>query len=140
MGKVRYVPNQHALDRYYQTGSGGDLFFHGPAYQRGHGLGGLFGRLFRAAVPMLKSSVLPAVKAGTRNFAKEAIRTGLGVASDVLDGDNATASFERHGRGSAKRLLAQGARHLDGMLETRQPPRKRRKNIKRRRVDAIGRR
>ena len=42
-------------DNYYlgQVGSGGAAFA-GARYQRGHGLGGIFRGLFRAATPMLK--------------------------------------------------------------------------------------
>ena len=142
MVRVRYTPNQQALNSYYahQTGNGYSGVFRGPVYQRGHGLGGLFGRLFRAAVPVFKSTVAPALKRGAKAIAREALRTGVGVATDALDGQNALHSLDKHSRAAAKSLINQGSRKLDAILTNppplrrqrriRAPPKKRRKTIK----------
>ena len=138
MGRVRYVPNQIALDDYYsrQTG-GGDHYFKGTTYQRGHGLGGLFGRLFRAAVPLFKNTVSPLLKRGAKAMAREALKTGVGVANDLLDGGSFQNSLERRGKLAARHLMNRGAAKMDGMLakpaRRKSPARKRRKTIKGRR-------
>jgi hypothetical protein len=117
----------------HQTG-GGDFYFKGPAHQRGHGLGGIFGRLFRAAVPVFKNTVSPLLKRGAKAVAKEALRTGVGVATDLLDGGSARQSVEKRGNLAARRLMRKGAAKMDAMLSEparyRGPPRKRRKTIK----------
>jgi hypothetical protein len=43
--------------------------------QRGHGLGSIFGGLFKAAMPLLKK--------GTQTLEREALKTGLNIAGDV---------------------------------------------------------
>ena len=135
MGRIRYIPSQRALDNYYshQTG-GGDFYFKGPIHQRGHGLGGIFARLFRAAVPVFKNTVSPLLKRGAKAVAREALKTGVGVATDVLDGGSAQQSFEKRGNLAARRLMHKGARKMEAMraVPARKtgPPRKRRKTIK----------
>ena len=141
MGRVRYIPNQHALEAYYQQqGRGGQdmRYFSGPAYQRGRGLGGLFGKLFRAAVPIFKHTVTPVLKRGAKFVAKEALKTGVGVAGDMLDGQSGLESLKRRGKAGAQRVAREGLNRMEGMLSgrkrTRAPkrrgPGKRRKTIK----------
>lgn len=84
-------------ENYYmdQVGSGLPIFV-GSRGQRGHGLGSVLGGLFRSAVPM--------VKKGLASLGKNAIRTGLSIATDVLEGKNAGEA--------AKSRLAQGIKNL----------------------------
>jgi hypothetical protein len=49
-------------------------------YQRGHGLGSIFGGLFKAAMPLLKK--------GAKTLEREALKTGLDIARDVVQGRN----------------------------------------------------
>ena len=66
-------------DNYYlgQVGSGGAVFA-GARYQRGHGLGGIFRGLFRAATPLLKR--------GAMVLGKQIIRSDSRVSKDVAAG------------------------------------------------------
>lgn len=129
MGRVRYIPNQHALDHYYrhQTGDGG-VYFQGPTYQRGHGLGGLFGRLFRAAVPLLKNTVAPALKKGAKAVAREALSTGVGVLEDVIEGESAADSINRRVPEAARDLARRGIRRTKKMIDNPRRPAKRRRS------------
>ena len=52
----------------------------GVPWQRGYGLGAVFGGLGKVAVPILKSA--------GRLFGKQLLKTGVGLASDVLRGRN----------------------------------------------------
>jgi hypothetical protein len=63
----------------YQAGKGYPVFG-GRRYQRGHGLGSIFGGLFKAAMPLLKK--------GTKTLGREALKTGLNIAGDVVQGRN----------------------------------------------------
>ncbi|GFT40921.1 uncharacterized protein TNCV_1412401 [Trichonephila clavipes] len=54
-------------------------YYEGVSFQKGYGLGGIFRRLFRAALPFL-------IKEG-KAVGKEALRTGKRVVSDVLSGE-----------------------------------------------------
>lgn len=109
-----------------QIGSGLPIFV-GSRGQRGHGLGSILGGLFRSAVPV--------VKRGLASLGKNAVKTGLSIASDVLEGKNAGDS--------AKSRLAEGIKNLvddDEPVSRKRPlpqqqqaPRQRRK-IRRKRI------
>lgn len=138
MANMRYIPHQGAVDSYYgkQSGRGEPgYFFAGPSYQRGHGIGGLFGKLFRAAVPMFKSSIKPMLKKGAKAVAKEALTTGVSVANDMLDGRSGSESVKAHLPMAAGRLRRRGVKALKRMIN--QPngsKRKKRRSHVRRRV------
>ena len=66
---------------YYARQAGGALpYFAGAKYQRGHGLGSLFGGLLRSAMPLTKR--------GAVALGKGALKTGVRIAGDVLSGQN----------------------------------------------------
>ena len=65
-------------DYYLQQSGSGLPVFQGSRGQRGHGLGSMLSGLFRSAVPMLKR--------GLATFGKHALKTGLEIAGDVVEG------------------------------------------------------
>ena len=73
---------------YYARQAGGALpYFAGAPYQRGHGLGSLFGSLLR--------SVMPLFKRGAVALGKGALKTGVRIADDVLSGQNIKKAAKR---------------------------------------------
>ena len=100
-------------------------YFSGPGYQRGHGLGGLFGRLFRAAVPIFRNTVAPVMKKAGKEVAKEALSTGVGVAKDMLEGEDFSTSAKARLNTAANRMAKRGVRALEHMID--EPPRKQRR-------------
>ena len=72
--------------RVQQYGRGRVTVFRGAPLQRGHGLGGLFKKLFRVAVPVLRRAApivkRVAVRAG-KSVAKRAVKAGGRVIKDV---------------------------------------------------------
>ena len=87
-----------------QRGRGGMTYFRGTQHQRGSGLGSLFGGLLRA--------VMPAAKSALKTVGREAMRTGISVASDALAGADPLQSLEHHGRRSARKLLKKAGRKV----------------------------
>ncbi len=85
-------------DQYYlnQVGSGMPIYRGSPILQRGYGLGGLLGGLFRKAVPLLKK--------GATMIGKQALRTGIGIADDVMAG--------HYIKTAAKRMIKAGTKQL----------------------------
>ena len=75
-------------DNYY-LGSGGAAFA-GARCQRGHGLGGIFRGLFRAATQLLKR--------GAMALGKQIIRSGGRVAKDVAAGKNFKQALRHRSR------------------------------------------
>lgn len=70
--------HRNQYEDYYRQQLGGGLpYFTGSKIQHGRGLGSLFSSLFRNALPMLRR--------GLSIFGKHALRTGLDVASDVIN-------------------------------------------------------
>jgi hypothetical protein len=81
--------------------------FAGRRYQRGHGLGSIFGGLFKAAMPLL-------IK-GTKTLEREALKTGLNIAGDVVQGRNIKQTVK-------SRLKSTGESLLQKAMDTVGPP------------------
>ena len=47
------------FNKYYALQSQGLSGFHGPSFQKGHGLGSMFKRLFRWVIPIIKQNAAP---------------------------------------------------------------------------------
>ncbi|GFU58559.1 uncharacterized protein F54H12.2 [Trichonephila clavipes] len=120
--RPHYVPvirqSFHTIEIEIRLNSG-DLL---PLKEKGYGLGGIFRRLFRAALPFL-------VKGG-KAVGKEALRTGTRVVSDVLSGENfkiaARKRSEEAGRGMARKAVE----HVQSMIGRGKYKRKRKKQKK----------
>jgi hypothetical protein len=89
--------SKHLYEAYYmdQSGSGVPVFM-GSSGQRGHGLGSMLSGFFRSAFPMIKR--------GLASFGKQALKTGLEIANDVVEGN----SFKE----SAKQRVPQGIKRF----------------------------
>ena len=73
---------------YYARQAGGALpYFAGVQYQRGHGLGSLFGGLLRNAMPLIKR--------GAVALEKRALKTGVRKADDVMSGQSIKKATKR---------------------------------------------
>ena len=103
------------------TGGGGIPVFEGARYQRGYGLGSIFGSLFKSAIPLLKS--------GAKSLGKEALKTGVAIGQDVLSGENIKTASKRRVRQSAKKVAQNSLRKLQqrggGTTKRNNKPRKR---------------
>ncbi len=84
-------------ETYYMQQAGSGLpFYAGARMQRGHGLGSILSGLFRAAIPLIKKTAVPALKTvarktavgGIRALKKKALETGVRLASDAMRGRN----------------------------------------------------
>jgi hypothetical protein len=65
-------------DYYIHQAREGYPVFAGRRYQRGHGLGSIFGGPFKAAMPLLKK--------GAKTLERGALKTGLNIVGDVVQG------------------------------------------------------
>lgn len=93
-----------AFENYYISQAGGASIpiFRGSRNQRGHGIGSVLGGLFRSAVPILKK--------GFQKIAPTALKTGLTIAGDVLEGRNL--------KEAARSRVSEGIKNL---IEDEQP-------------------
>lgn len=115
-----------AIEKYYLGQANGLSHFAGPSVQHGHGLGGIFSSLFRAAVPLL-SKAAPVLKSAAKAVAREAVRTGVNVLDDVMDGSSVSDALSHRGQEAAKRVARKGVKRLKRMVNTP-------KGIKRKRI------
>lgn len=92
--KKLHTPNHKLFEEYYLNQAkqkGGSLpVFQGRRYQRGYRLGSIFKGLFRWAVPRLKQ--------GAKALGKKALKTGVNVVQDVLEGENVQAAVTKRGK------------------------------------------
>lgn len=75
--------------------------FRGGAVQRGYGLGSVFRGLYRWAIPHLRS--------GIKAVGQHALKEDVGVAQDVLNGENLGDSLTKRGKKAIGALTAQNA-------------------------------
>ncbi len=102
--RVLYVPmNERVWLSHLQSGHGLGMYA-GERYQRGYGLGAIFGSLLR--------SILPLAKNVGKTVGKQALRTGASVAHDVLEGSNFKESLKTRGKQGARRLVQKGLQSL----------------------------
>ena len=120
MVRATYIPEDvdlvcrallHSNKHYPNSAAAGQLGgsivgFRGNPYQRGRGLGSFFTRLFRGLLPIAKSAA--------KAVGKEALRTGIGVAGDVLNNrQDLEGSLKTHGRAALGSLADQAKEYVD---------------------------
>lgn len=85
-------------DDYYVTQAGSGLpVFVGARTQKGHGIGSILGGLFRSAVPLIKK--------GVSTLGKQALRSGVEFAGDLLQGKSAREAAVERSKEAAGNLL-----------------------------------
>ena len=106
--KLTHHHDAKAYHDYYihQAGKGYPVFA-GRIYQRGHGLGSIFGGLFKTALPVLKK--------GAKTLGREALKMGLNIAGDVVQGRNIKQAAEA-------RLKSTGQNLFQKAMDTVGPP------------------
>jgi hypothetical protein len=109
-----------AIETYYLNQAVGLPYFSGPTTQQGHGLGGIFGRLFRAVVPLFKKAA-PVLTSAAKTVAKEAVRSGANVLSDVAEGEDIKDALSNRSREGARRLVRKGANKLRAVTTSPEP-------------------
>ena len=101
----RYGPGKSQL-------GGSIIGFRGDPYQRGRGLGGFLGRLFRGLLPIAKSAA--------KAIGKEALKTGVGVAGDVLNNRaDLETSVRSHGKAALGTLVDKAKNYIDRIDTTK---------------------
>ena len=92
-------------DTHYKTQIGGG-FYTGVKRQYGYGLGGLFSKLGRYVLPLLK----PVAK----TIGKQVVRSGTLLADDILNGQNPKLAFKKNLKRGAKELFEKAAKPKKG--------------------------
>ena len=126
-------------EKYYINQSGTGLaVFSGSRGQRGHGIASMLSGFIKNSLPFIKRGLVA--------FGKQAARTGLDIAHDVLDENKSFAeALETRGKAGIKSLASDAVDHLRSQLGSgvRSRKRKRRattskKMVKRRKRNSGG--
>lgn len=106
-------------DEYFdmQTGSGARTGYGGISHvyigspnQRGHGIGSFLGGLFRRIIPLLKQ--------GARTVGKEALRSGINMATDIMDsGIHPREAFKTRLRESGENLKRKAEEKISTLMK-----------------------
>ena len=96
--KQRHNPDARAYHEYYlnQAGKGYPVYV-GTRYQRGS--------LFKSAVPLLKR--------GAKTLGREALKTGLNLASNVVEGQNVAQAAKSRLKSTGQNLLQKAMDTVD---------------------------
>ena len=97
--------------------------FRGSTYQRGHGFGDVFKKLFRWIVPIVKANAKPIVK----RVGRAAVKTAVNIASDALDGQDIKESAKKR---IIETINKKSEQTGDGILEKTVYKRKRKRKKK----------
>lgn len=107
-------------ENYYlrQVGGGGLPVYQAPyfqkgygiRYQRGHGLGGILGGLFRSALPVLKQ--------GAKAVGNELLKGGIGVINDVAQGKNAKQAVKARLKTAGRTLFKKGVNRAASAIDS----------------------
>lgn len=95
--------------KYYvnQAGNGLGHYYVGSSHQKGYGLGGFLGGLFRTILPFLKS--------GAAAVGREALRTGSHILADAASGGiPLSSSVQRHTEEAGGNLMRKLSAKLSG--------------------------
>lgn len=122
-----YTPDSQAYEHFYLSQVGGNGVFDGKLpHLQGYGLGGILGKVFKFAIPI--------VKKGLRFLAPHAARVGSQVLSDVSGGENIGRSLKQRGSQAitniSQQLLSNGQSGNGWKRKAAMPQLRRKKAIK----------
>jgi hypothetical protein len=109
--RVQYVPDPNAYVGYYLDqaggGTGDGVFYRGSRLQRGYGIGSIFAKMFRFAMPLFKRGVV--------HVGKALGKTGANILADAAAGSDIKDSAKTHFKTMGKNLAGNAA---DYVLDT----------------------
>lgn len=110
-------------EEYYSRQNGGEIpVFAGRRFQRGHGLGSILGGFFRRLV-------LPFIKTHGKGMLTSALKTGMEVADDVLEGKSVKESAKRRVPEGIKRTVQHLSRQSGSGVKRSRPVKRKRRSI-----------
>lgn len=126
---MNHSNNARLYTDYYNTQTGAALpFFAGHNRQSGYGVGHVLKGLFNAVVPLISSV--------GKTLGKRALRTGINIASDVVQGQNVKESVKKRTREAGRSLINNAVDRFNPRSELNIPIKRRhkRKKISRKKI------
>lgn len=120
-----YQPYQcptHIFEEFYTQQAGNGLsYYKGVPLQRGSGLGGIFKSFYRMILPLFKS--------GAKAVGKQALRSGVDIANDVLQGKEIKAATKERAKEASKLLTSKAADKVKTMVGGHKRKRRTKKRV-----------
>lgn len=128
------------FDSYYKSQALEKIpVFKGALYQKGYGFGDVFKRFFKWIVPVIKKHAAPVVS----TVGKEALKSGINIANDALDGKDFVESSkqrikeslnnisDQYGNGKKTKRLVKGYKFVGKKLNKAYSKKKRKIGVNR---------
>lgn len=98
-----------SFEDYYTRQAGHGLaYYKGVAHQRGNGLGGIFRSMFRMVLPLFKS--------GAKAIGKQALKSGVDIANDYMQGKDVRNAARERMKEAAKSLTDKASTKVKSMV------------------------
>lgn len=111
-----------SFEDYYTNQAGNGLpYYKGVSLQRGSGLGGIFRSMFRMVLPLFKS--------GAKAVGKQALRTGVDIANDYIQGKDLKNASKQRMKEATKILTDKAADKVKNMVGGHKRKRKSKKSV-----------
>ena len=98
-------------NNYYMEQAGGSSDFSnvykGDPWQRGYGMGGIFGKFMSWVMPMIKEQAFSTLKSGAKAVGKEALSGISNIASDISQGKDFKTSAQENATKTISNLKAE---------------------------------
>ena len=119
--KPVYCCNSKSYENYYlsQVGSGGP-YYSGAQFQRGYGLSNIFSSIGKTILPLLKTTA--------KTVGRQALKSGVAFASDVINGQNAKQAAINRAKEAGSTLLNNAIRKRKKMPKKVQKKRRKKHN------------
>lgn len=102
-----------------QVGGGSIKGFVAPRYQSGKGFGSILGGLLRMISPVTRSIIRsPVIRSIGNTIKKEALKSGIGVANDLVKGRNFKNSIKTRGKKAGKKIMKKSASRINKKIQT----------------------
>nr|DAC81380.1 TPA_asm: cupiennin [Parasteatoda house spider adintovirus] len=110
-----------SFEDYYSNQAGNGLsYYKGVSLQRGSGLGGIFKSMFRMVLPLFKS--------GAKAVGKQALKSGVDIANDYMQGKDIRDASKQRIKEATKILTNKAADKVKTMVGGHKRKRKNRKS------------
>jgi len=119
---------------YYMEQAGGADYntYRGSLYQRGYGMGGMFGRFWKWVVPLIARNAVPLLKEAGKAVGKEALGSVVNITKDALVGRPIKETIRENANSAIDNLKLKAYDNIDN-LKLKAEDALRGKGIKRRR-------
>jgi hypothetical protein len=88
--------------------------YRGRPFQRGYGLGGMFGKFFRWIVPIVKSHATPILEKSAKAVGEQVLASSADIARDLIAGKSSKENLQAHFNSAVNNLQERAEKSMSG--------------------------